>query len=278
MSHDLGVTGERLVEEQYRASLGGYVIYLMHAASYRFAEQYCHGKQVLDLGCGSGYGAYAIADKAKDVYAVDVSAEAIEYARRKYVKSNIKFGVIKPDKRLPFSDRSFDVVLSFQVIEHVENDVKYLAEAERVLRDDGVLVLITPDRQLRLFPGQRPWNRWHLREYSEEGLTRLMEERFQIERSLHMGACPDVANVEVKRYRILKWLTLPVTFPGVPEKWRRFGLDLIHRIRPQRMKTAAPVEPDFGVEDIVISPRVENSLNLILIGKPRRVSPDLANP
>ena len=80
MNHTMNITGERLVEEPYRSSLGGYVIYLMHAASYRFAEKYCQGMRVLDLGCGSGYGAGAIAEHAKEVHAVDVSAEAIEFA------------------------------------------------------------------------------------------------------------------------------------------------------------------------------------------------------
>ena len=54
MNHTMNITGERLVEEQYRSSLGGYVIYLMHAASYHFAEKYCQGMRVLDLGCGDG--------------------------------------------------------------------------------------------------------------------------------------------------------------------------------------------------------------------------------
>ena len=88
MNHTMKITGERLVEEQYRSSLGGYVIYLMHAASYRFAEKYCRRMRVLDLGCGCGcgYGAGTIAEYAKEVHAVDVSAEAIDFARKKYNK------------------------------------------------------------------------------------------------------------------------------------------------------------------------------------------------
>ena len=237
MNNNINITGERLVETQYRYSLGGYVIYLMHAASYHFAEKYCQGMRVLDLGCGSGYGAGAIAEHAKEVYAVDVSTEAIEYARNNYKRKNLNFCTINPEEKLPFPDWSFDVVLSFQVIEHVEEDANYLAEAERVLKNDGILIIITPDRKNRLFSGQRPWNRWHKREYSEKQITQLVNERFDIVSLLQMGALPHVASVETNRYRFLKWLTLPFTFPGVPEKWRQLGLNMIHSIKPKNHKT-----------------------------------------
>lgn len=270
MSDDLEITGERLIEAHYRTSMGGYIIYLMHAASYRFAEKYCHGMRVLDLGCGSGYGAETIAEHAEEVYAVDVSAEAIEFARNNYIRSNLHFELIHPGDQLPFPDHSFDVVLSFQVIEHVEDDAKYLAEAERVLKDEGIFIVITPDRQHRLFPGQWPWNRWHLREYTEKQLTQRVAESFQIKLSLQMGALPDIAAVEIQRYRKLKWLTLPFTFPGVPKEWRRVGLDLIHHIKPQKLRVSTPFEPKFGVEAILIGAKVEKSLNLIVVAKPHR--------
>lgn len=269
MNHTMNITGERLVEEQYRSSLGGYVIYLMHAASYRFAEKYCRGMRVLDLGCGSGYGAGIIAEYAKEVHAVDVSAEAIDFARKKYNKKNINFSTINPGGKLPFPDGDFDVVLSFQVIEHVEEDANYLAEAERVLKKDGILIVITPDRKNRLFSGQRPWNRWHIREYSEKEIVQLVGQRFDVVSLLQMGAIAQVASVEIRRYRLLKWLTLPFTFRGVPENWRQFGLNFIHRIRPQRHKTNKPFEPTFGVESIVLAPQVNNSLNLVVVAKPK---------
>jgi len=257
------------MEDQYRSSLGGYVIYLMHAASYHFAEKYCRGMQVLDFGCGSGYGAEAISGCAKEVHAVDVSAEAIEYARNRYARQNLHFLAIQPGERLPFQENSFDVVLSLQVIEHVENDANYIAEAARVLKAGGVIIVITPDRKHRLFNGQHPWNRWHLREYSDKQINQLVEKCFDIDMQLKMGALPHVAAVEIKRYTLLKWLTLPFTFPGAPEKLRQFGLNLIHSIKPQHHKEKKPFDPEFGIESIVLAPEVDNSLNLIVVAKPR---------
>ena len=274
MTMELEPTGERVIEEHYRRSLGGYVIYLMHAASYRLAEPYCRDRRVLDLGCGSGYGSARIAAFAKQVHAVDISAAAIAYASEKYKScANLSFAQIKPDAPLPLRDASFDVVLSFQVIEHVYDDQVYLSEASRVLQKDGVLILITPDRRHRLLPRQKPWNRWHLREYGATGLRKLVERDFDVQRALLMGARPDVAQIELRRYRRLKWLTLPFTFPFLPEAWRRAGLDWLHLVRGDGSTgEMLASEPDFGEEVIEFAASVPSSLNVVLIANPHRVA------
>lgn len=266
MSEGLEPTGERLIEEHYLDSPSAYVIYLMHIAGYRYAEQYCRGKQVLDLGCGSGYGSAMIAKVAKSVHAVDVSEEAVAYAKSHYPQENLCFASIEPGKRLSCADQSFDVVLSFQVIEHVLDDSGYLAEVARLLREDGTLLLITPNRAHRLFAGQKPWNRWHLREYSISSLSRLASKHFHSIKMLHMGANPTIAEIEIRRYRLLKWATLPFTFFGAPEVWRHFWLNLIHRSKPAKTRQVARFDPKFGIESITISEDAMASLNLIVIG------------
>lgn len=276
MATELEVSGERLIEDEYRKTPGGYVIYLMHLASYRFAEDFCRGRRVLDLGCGSGYGAAQIARVASNVHAVDVSEQSVAYAREHYPCENVEFSVIKPDAPLPFSDESFDVVLSFQVIEHVRDDRSYLREAARVLSPQGTLVLITPDRRNRLFPGQQPWNRWHLREYSETACLKLVEESFVVEKTLRMGASGAAASLELKRYRLLKWLTLPFTLPGFPSAWRRFGLNLLHGLKKDKKSDSEDSAPygDFGFSegDISFSASVDKSLNLVAVAKPRKLA------
>ncbi len=273
MTIKLESTGERLIEDAYHSSLGSYVIYVMHAASYRFVEPLCAGKHVLDLGCGSGYGAARIANIAKQVEGVDISDEAIMFARTRYQADNLKYTKIFADNPLPFDDAVFDVALSFQVIEHVENDQAYLQEARRVLRPGGVIIVITPDRKHRLLPRQKPWNRWHVREYSSQSLTHVVGKVFSIERVLKMGAPWFVASVEIKRYRWLKWVTLPVTLSFIPDKWRIIGLNLMHSLRSQPevvdalVPSSGPTTFGFDEEIMQISEDAPNSMNLLIIAR-----------
>src|SRR5690606_487148 len=100
--------GERMVLEHYRSSPEDYVIYLLHIATYDFAERFTMGKRVLDYGCGSGYGAARIARSAEHVTAVDVAEDAVAYARASFLLDNLDFRTIDPEQPLPFADESFD--------------------------------------------------------------------------------------------------------------------------------------------------------------------------
>jgi len=274
MKTTLEPTGERLIEAAYVTDRASCAIYVMHAASYGFAESRVSGLRVLDLGCGSGYGAARLAAVAASVTAVDVADDAIAFARTAYPRPNLGFQVIAADQQLPFADHSFDAIVSFQVIEHVADDDAYLAEARRVLVPGGLLILATPDRKHRLFPGQRPWNRWHLREYSAGQLTALVSRHFEVVEALRMGARSDIARIEIDRYRWTRLFTLPVTFPGAPEPWRRWGLNALHALRRQRAVVAAGdarAAPDFGFgeQDIEFAVDVRHSLNLVMVGRSR---------
>ena len=272
MTTRLEPTGERVIEDAYHRSLGAYVIYVMHAASYRFAESYCSGKRVIDLGCGSGYGAARIAKVAERIEGIDISGEAIEFAKSRYRATNLAFHCVEPDARLPFADETFDVALSFQVIEHVDDDARYLTEARRILAPGGMLLIITPDRQHRLFSWQRPWNRWHVREHSKHSLSATVARVFTVELALRMGADWSVAGIEHRRYRTLKWLTLPFTLPFLPESIRQWGLNLLHGLRRRAPAVEAEKREqhtpfDFGEEAMIISAEPPWPLNLVLLAR-----------
>lgn len=281
MNAGLEATGERVIEDAYRESLGGYVIYLMHIASYQFARTYCAGRKVLDLGCGSGYGAASLADIAESVTAVDVSAEAVAFASERYTAANLNFLKIDAERPLPFPDRQFDVVLSFQVIEHVIDEAAYLREARRVLKAGGVMIIVTPNRVVRLLPFQKPWNRWHVREHAMASLQRVVAPWLDIREAHYMGAVDKVADVELRRYRAVKWAMLPLTLPFVPEAIRRRGLDAVHAIRERKGKgsprKAQALEFDFDASAMQIGPAVPNPLNLLLVAE-RRGEGDATGP
>jgi SAM-dependent methyltransferase len=260
-------TGERMIVEHYKSSIEDYVIYLMHIATYRFAEQFVQNMRVLDYGCGSGYGSARMAELAASVDAVDVAADTIAYATSQFHRDNLRFRSIDPSSPLPFADGAFDTVLSFQVFEHVVDVDHYLGEIRRVLAPGGTLVLVTPDRSTRLLPLQRPWNRWHVKEYSAGSLTSTVQRTFSSVQMLRMSGDPDVIGVELRRCRKLKWMTLPLTLPFIPNPLRVKLLDVLHSLRGRPEATAAPREFDFDESAIQIAAELQPSLNLVAIAR-----------
>lgn len=258
-------TGERMLTEHYRSSPEDYLIYLLHAATYRYALRYTEGMRVLDYGCGSGYGSALVAETASSVTAVDVSEEALAYARSAFTGPNLAFQAIDPAAALPFADASFDVVLSFQVFEHVQDADRYLVEIRRVLVPGGRLLLVTPDRSTRLLPLQRPWNRWHVREYGRRGLQDIISRHFDSVQIFGMGGTPGVIDIELNRCAKLKWALLPVTLPIIPDTWRVGLLNLVHKLRGTAARTGPPREYPFGVDDIRIAADADPSVNLVAL-------------
>lgn len=222
------------------------LIYQFHLASYDFAVPYAAGRSVLDLGCGTGYGTARLAPRCKSIVGVDVSEQAVSAAAAGFRAPNLQFRTVAPTEiaPLPFEDSSFDVVLSFQVIEHVADPVGYLTEARRVLVEGGVMIVATPDRATRLFRGQRPWNRFHLREYAPLELEALARKVFPTVEMYGMGGPEGLLAPELRRTRRLRVATIPFTFPGSPERWRQFGL-----VASTRMRAAVQRSGAAGSED-----------------------------
>jgi len=116
-----------------------------HLVAYEWALSFCSGRSVLDIGCGEGYGCNLLAQNASRVVGLDSSEEAVNHARNRYQLSNLVF-FAGDAYYLPFADDSFDVVLSFQVIEHLKKPGRHLEEAARVLAQGGIFLLSTPNR------------------------------------------------------------------------------------------------------------------------------------
>ena len=279
-------TTERLDVDSYLSSASTYLIYLFHVATYEFAADRLPGTgRVLDYGCGTGYGAHLLAESGRTVVGVDVSQSAVRYAASRYMSPLLEFRAVPPVESapLPFGSGSFDAVVSFQVIEHVPSVDAYLAEVARVLAPGGVFLCATPDRTTRLYRRQRPWNRWHLEEFTPEQLTGSVARHLDVTEVLGMTAPPTVLEIELRRCRMLRRASLPFTFPGAPESWRVLGLegmrkasDVARSIRGRRMRRSAegrsagidPTYP-FGLEDVVIAGGVHPSTNIVLVATKR---------
>ena len=168
----LEFTGERVVPGLVDPNL-----FNEHLARYRFAARFAEGRQVLDAGCGSGYGTAELANAAR-VVAMDISGEATAHARLTFSRSGAHF-LQGACESLPFADASFDLVVAFEVIEHLERWREMLAEARRVLRPSGVLLVSTPNKafyaESRAEAGPNPY---HVREFEYADFEAALEELF----------------------------------------------------------------------------------------------------
>jgi len=133
-------TGERIIPGQVDIDLLN-----EHVARYTFAARLARGKRVLDAGCGAGYGSAELAQAADSVVGVDRAAEAIDLARASYTLPNLRFEQASCEA-LPHPDGSFDLVVAFEVIEHLVNWREFLLEVRRVLAPAGQLVVSTPNK------------------------------------------------------------------------------------------------------------------------------------
>jgi SAM-dependent methyltransferase len=146
----------------------------LHLKRYEFALPHCAGADVLDAGCGVGYGAAFLARAARRVVGVDASEEAIAYARRRYTAANVEF-VCADLLALDLPAESFDVVCSFETIEHVADRDAFVRRIAGLLRRDGVFLVSTPRAEETT---DRPANPFHAVELSPADFARLLERAF----------------------------------------------------------------------------------------------------
>ena len=144
-----------------------------HLDRYRFAAQRVKAKCVLDCASGTGYGVRLLRESgaAASVIGVDIDNEAIAYALKKHHVKATSF-ICSSGDALPLSDASVDIVVSFETIEHVSDDVALVEEFYRVLRAEGILIVSTPNQwPLATAP-------YHLREYDRSSFLKVLEPKF----------------------------------------------------------------------------------------------------
>ena len=167
-------TGERVVPGKTPQT-----IYEEHIYRYIFAAGLAQNRVVLDVACGTGYGAGYLAEKgAGQVVGVDISRIAIDYAGERFGGDSRASFICANALRLPFLDHVFDVVVSFETIEHVRQYRKFLGECRRVLKEDGLLICSTPNRRIFSPNLAKPINTFHVKEFWPEEFYRLLRRYF----------------------------------------------------------------------------------------------------
>ncbi len=168
----LSLTGERTLpdvpEENYW--------YRRHLAVYEWIGARVHGRRVVDLACGEGYGTAVLGRAAQSVVGVDANPEAHEHARLKYTGGNVSF---ERDMIETWSGDA-DCVVFLQTIEHVQDPDAVLRHLRGMLREGGTAYVSTPN-VLTLAPegAETSGNPWHLREYRHGEFRELCERCFE---------------------------------------------------------------------------------------------------
>ncbi|HYD39853.1 MAG TPA: methyltransferase domain-containing protein [Anaeromyxobacter sp.] len=146
-----------------------------HYHRYLFARELAAGRDVLDVASGEGYGAALLAGIARSVVGVELDPEIVAHAARSYAAPNLHFRVGRCEA-LPLESASVDLVVSFETLEHFEEQRRFLAEVKRVLRPGGLLVLSSPVRGVYSLGNPNPF---HVRELSRGELEALVRSEFR---------------------------------------------------------------------------------------------------
>ena len=164
-------TGERVIPEKMKITNG---LLVEHIARYHFASNYVKGR-VLDFASGAGYGSHIIAKQRKkqvtEIIGIDIDEEVIQYAKGTYYHPLTKFmqGDVT-DPVLPEKLGMFDTIISFETIEHVEEEERFLSNIFNLLKPGGTLVLSTPFGKGRGEPCGSPF---HVHQLTVEEFTNL---------------------------------------------------------------------------------------------------------
>lgn len=147
----LNETGERV--EALKSKKYDAFTKFLHINRYEIAKNIIEKKinknnfvKILDLGCGFGYGSTLLSGKNKIYTGCDKSVDCLRYAKKVYKIKNL---VVADCTQLPFKDNSFDFIVFFEVIEHIEIEAQKLAlkEITRCLKNGGLLFISTPNRE-----------------------------------------------------------------------------------------------------------------------------------
>lgn len=217
---------------------------------------------LLEVGCGEGRGIDWLLPRVKSYSAIDKIAPVIEKLKAKYPVGKFYSGNIPPLS--VFEDNSFDSIVSFQVIEHIENDSLFLKEIHRVLKPGGVAYLTTPNRPLSLSR-----NPWHIREYTAQELTDLAKQFFAI---VTMKGI--TGNEKVMQYyernkksveKLMSWDIFDLQHK-LPASILRVPYEFMNRLNRNKLKdTSDELVTSIRHEDYLLSNSGNTSLDLFLI-------------
>ena len=207
------------------------VIFQRHMIAYMETAKMISGK-VLEIGCGEGYGLVELAPKAEHYLAVDKYDTPISKELKE--QNNISFRQIEIPPLKGIEDNSIDFVVTFQVIEHINDDELFVSEIFRVLRPGGKLILTTPNKLMSLTR-----NPWHFREYTPNEMQEILQTSFKeinIKGVFGLGKAMDYYEKNKKAVeKITRWDIFNLQYL-LPRFLLQIPYDILNRINRQKLQ------------------------------------------
>ena len=219
--------------------------------------------KVLEIGTGSGYGISTVAPKSSDFVTIDKFADPKVKEENAHLQ-NVQFLQMTIPPITGIADNTFDFVISFQVIEHIQNDKEYVKEIHRVLKLGGKFIVTTPNKPMSLSR-----NPWHIREYTIQELQTLLMKSFSsVETNGTYG------NEKVMEYyyknkesvnRIMKYDVLQLQW-RLPRQLLQIPFDILNRMNRNKMLNADnTLVSSIHHSDFFVAPAKEDCLDLFFI-------------
>lgn len=179
----------------------------IHLNRYSMVKSLCADKTVLDAACGEGYGSFLMKKwGAASVDGVDIDKDTIEHASKLFASENVRFHTNTVEK-LPFPDYTFDLIVSFETMEHVDNPDMFLKEMKRVLKPDGIIILSCPN-DLYYYPDESVSNPFHKRKYNFFEFKEFAENYLGTTAEYYLG------------FAIDGFLNMPISYSTNPSEYK----------------------------------------------------------
>jgi ubiquinone/menaquinone biosynthesis C-methylase UbiE len=217
--------------------------------------------KVLEIGCGWGRGLELLTKVANHYTGIDKNEELIAGLSAEYPNSTFIAASIPPLRSLP--DNTFDYIVTFQVIEHIENDDLFIKEAHRVLKPGGKLLLTTVNKTFSLTR-----NPWHVREYYADGLKSLMAKYFPTVDTKGIHGNEKVMTYYEQNKESVKKLTRFDIFNLqylLPRRLLQVPYDLMNRLNRNRLLQADGIAAEINYTDYLVSKDPAGSLDFFYV-------------
>jgi len=229
--------------------------------AYIAAKPFINGN-LLEIGCGEGRGVEVLLDRVDTYHGIDKIQDIIDKLSGNFPMATFEQAIIPPLVTVP--SNKYDSVVSFQVIEHIENDLLFLKEIYRVLKPGGVAIISTPNIQHTLSR-----NPWHIREYTGEQLKRICEGIFDKVEAMGIGGNEKIWTYHEANRKSVNRITRFDIFNlqySLPASLLKMPYELLNRLnRNKLLKQQGKSVEEISHEDYLLVDHPDKGLDLYFV-------------